>query len=87
MYADSASEWQRRAACRGPHAAAIFYPPARAERKDEKAGRERRAKTICRGCPVVDECLEFALRSREQHGIWGGMTEIERRLVVQARTA
>lgn len=70
--------WQARAACRGPQAAA-FFPPSHFERKDEKADREARAKAICRSCPVQKECLDYALRIREPHGIWGGLNEVERK--------
>lgn len=41
--------------------------------------REERAKAICAECDVAIECLHFALDAREQHGIWGGTTEAERR--------
>lgn len=71
-------EWQMRAACRGPQAA-VFFPPMLPERRDEKRFREASAKAICAGCPVVEECLAYALAIREQHGIWGGLSEKERR--------
>lgn len=77
-------EWQLRAACRGPHSAA-FYPPTSLERRDEKAAREARAKEICRTCTVREPCLEYALKIRENHGIWGGLSEAERRNLVAAR--
>ena len=70
--------WQHRAACRGPESS-IFFPPSWAERRDERERREARAKAICADCPVQGECLEFALRVREPHGIWGGLNEAERR--------
>lgn len=73
--------WQQWAACRGPHQA-IFFPPPRLERRSEKRLRERRAKEICGSCSVQKECLEYALAIREQHGIWGGLTENERREIV-----
>lgn len=38
-----------------------------------------RAKAICRVCPVREECLETALAIKEPYGIWGGLTEQERR--------
>ncbi len=79
--------WQKSAACRGPHAQMIFYPPTRSERKDEKAARERHAKAICQSCAVSGACLEFAVDSREQHGIWGGLTETERRVLLPAKSA
>ena len=75
--------WQVRAACRGPQAAA-FFPPSSFERKEEKEARESRAKAICAGCPVREPCLEYALRIREPHGIWGGLNEGERKQL-QAR--
>lgn len=76
--------WQDRAACRGPHATA-FFPPPQFERRDERAERERRAKAICASCSVRRSCLEYALRIREPHGIWGGLTETERRALLDRR--
>ena len=76
--AGKSREWQIRAACRGPQAV-VFFPPSLGERRDEKSFREARAKAICAECPVVEECLAYALAIREQHGIWGGLSEIERR--------
>ncbi|MCK4176802.1 WhiB family transcriptional regulator [Aciditerrimonas ferrireducens] len=73
--------WQARAACRGPQASA-FFPPSTAERKEQKLAREQRAKAICRTCVVQRECLEYALRIREPHGIWGGLNEAERKQLV-----
>lgn len=73
--------WRVDAACRGPHAD-VFFPPSHFERKDEKAEREERAKRICSQCPVRTECLDHAVAQREQHGIWGGLNEVERRDLV-----
>ncbi len=69
--------WQTRAACRGPDAS-VFFPPSTPERIDVRADRERRAKSICARCPVRRPCLDFAVRTHEAHGIWGGSTELER---------
>ena len=77
--------WQAKAACRGPQAAVVF-PPTTFERKDEKEGRETRAKAICATCSVRQPCLEYALRIREPHGIWGGLNEVERKQVLARRT-
>ena len=71
-------EWQLRAACRGPQAT-VFFPPTNPERRDEKRYRERHAKAICETCCVREECLSYSLTIREQHGIWGGLSESERR--------
>jgi WhiB family redox-sensing transcriptional regulator len=76
--------WQWRAACRGEDAA-FFFPPSHFETKDEKDGRERQAKVICARCPVRIECLEYAIRIRDPHGIWGGLNELERRLLIRHR--
>lgn len=75
---DHMIEWQVRAACRGPHSS-VFFPPPRPERREEKRRRELSAKAICDSCPVRDACLDYALDIREQHGIWGGLSETERR--------
>lgn len=45
----------------------------------EKGGSTREAKRICSGCPVKTECLEYALENDERFGIWGGLSERERR--------
>jgi WhiB family redox-sensing transcriptional regulator len=74
--------WQRRAACRGPEAA-LFFGPTIPEARPERDARESRAKEICAGCSVQPECLEYALRIREPHGIWGGLNELERRLILE----
>ena len=73
--------WKRLAACRGPQAD-LFFPPTTFERKREKLEREQRAKMICVSCPVRQDCLDFALRVGEGHGIWGGLNENERRALV-----
>jgi WhiB family redox-sensing transcriptional regulator len=77
--------WQPKAACRGPQAA-VFFPPTTFERKDEKEARETRAKAICAGCSVRRPCLDYALRIREPHGIWGGLNEVERKQVLARRS-
>jgi WhiB family redox-sensing transcriptional regulator len=66
---DEAS-WQERALCSQTDPEA-FFP--------EKGGSTREAKRICTGCEVKDECLEYALEHDERFGIWGGMSERERR--------
>ena len=76
--------WQIKAACRGPQAA-VFFPPPQFERKDEKEAREGRAKSICASCSVRRECLDYAIRIREPHGIWGGLNELERKQILARR--
>ncbi|HEY1331348.1 MAG TPA: WhiB family transcriptional regulator [Actinomycetota bacterium] len=62
--------WQERARCR-EHDPEVFFP--------EKGGSSREAKRICADCPVRIECLNYALRRDERYGVWGGMSERERR--------
>lgn len=70
--------WRTQAACRGM-SPAYWY----AERGESIV----EAKAICAGCPVQAECLAAALASRERHGIWGGYTEKERRMIRRLRPA
>jgi WhiB family transcriptional regulator, redox-sensing transcriptional regulator len=70
--------WQPVALCRGNNSH-LFFPPSTQERKDDRERREARAKLICQKCPVKGPCLEYALLIREPYGIWGGLTEAERR--------
>lgn len=62
--------WQDRALCAQTDPEA-FFP--------EKGGSTREAKRICQSCPVRAECLEYALAHDERFGIWGGLSERERR--------
>jgi WhiB family redox-sensing transcriptional regulator len=62
--------WQDRALCAQTDPEA-FFP--------EKGGSTREAKKVCRGCDVRAECLEYALEHDERFGIWGGLSERERR--------
>lgn len=63
-------QWQERALCAQTDPEA-FFP--------EKGGSTREAKKICQGCEVRAECLEYALAHDERFGIWGGLSERERR--------
>ncbi len=68
--------WQRRANCMGVDPE-LFFP--------ERGASTREAKEVCRGCVVREDCLEFAIANSEKFGIWGGMSERERRRVRRAR--
>jgi WhiB family transcriptional regulator, redox-sensing transcriptional regulator len=73
-----ATEWQSKAACRGPFQS-VFFPPSMGEGRLDKVRRESRAKSICAQCSVRTPCLDYAISIREPHGVWGGLNEIERR--------
>ena len=68
--AEEEQDWQERALCAQTDPEA-FFP--------EKGGSTREAKRICSGCEVRAECLEYALAHDERFGIWGGLSERERR--------
>ena len=70
--------WQDKALCKGPHAD-IFFVPFVGEGRNERRNREAAAKAICAKCSVKVECLNYAIRIKEQHGIWGGTSERERK--------
>ena len=65
-----AARWRELAACRGADLE-VFFP-----RRGETAGPARR---VCAACPVRQACLDYAITNRISHGIWGGLTERERR--------
>ena len=72
---DEAPDFQNRGACHGQDPE-LFFPigntgPALRQLED--------AKQICRRCPVIDECLTWALKTGQDAGVWGGMSEEERR--------
>jgi WhiB family redox-sensing transcriptional regulator len=71
-------KWRAIGLCRGSDTM-VFYPPS----EDDSLAEE--AKTICSLCAVRKPCLEFALANREKHGVWGGLTERERRRVLRQR--
>ncbi|MGW1267742.1 WhiB family transcriptional regulator [Streptomyces sp. NPDC002491] len=70
-------DWQGKAACRGMDSAVFFSPSG--ERGAARRRREETARAICRACPVSGPCARFAVASRQQYGVWGGITEAERR--------
>jgi WhiB family redox-sensing transcriptional regulator len=72
------AEWQVEGMCRGRYAD-LFFAPKAFERKEERLRREARATAICRVCPVLEPCADHALAVDEAFGIWGGMTEQDRR--------
>ncbi|MFE1272143.1 WhiB family transcriptional regulator [Streptomyces sp. NPDC058758] len=73
---DSVSgSWMSAGLCRAADADDLFVEGAA----------QNRAKALCGGCPVRAECLAYALDGRIEHGVWGGMTERERRALLKRR--
>lgn len=67
------AEWTPHAACRTSAPDALFVQGAA----------QQQAKQICQRCPVIAECLADALDHRTEFGVWGGMTERERRAMLR----
>jgi WhiB family redox-sensing transcriptional regulator len=78
---DSRPDWRADAACRYTDPE-LFFPD-----RDMRSARAqvKTAKLICRGCPVSATCLSWALASGQEAGIWGGLTEDERRRLRRRR--
>ena len=68
------NDWRNQARCAEVDSE-IFFP--------EKGGSTREAKKVCTGCEVRAECLQSALDGRELHGIWGGLSDRERRRLLR----
>ncbi|WP_331751471.1 WhiB family transcriptional regulator (plasmid) [Streptomyces globisporus] len=67
------AQWTENAACRDTDPDGLFI----------QSGRQKRATAVCGGCAVRTECLTEALDNRIEFGVWGGMTERERRTLLR----
>ena len=76
-------EWQHSGACMGMDSALFFHPEG--ERGSSRRRRDEDAKNVCRTCPVIDSCRAHALATHEPYGVWGGMTEDERRTWIKQK--
>ncbi|MDI2028948.1 WhiB family transcriptional regulator [Saccharopolyspora sp. TS4A08] len=76
-------DWQIRGSCRGMDSAYFFHPDG--ERGPARARREAKAKEVCHHCPVLAQCRTHALAVQEPYGIWGGLSESEREVIIKAR--
>ena len=72
---DHRPDWRDHAACRDADPE-LFFPDGDLR---SALAQVKTAKLICRGCPVSATCLSWALDSNQEAGIWGGLTEDERR--------
>src|SRR6476619_6398754 len=68
-------DWTSRAACRATQPDQLFV----------RGAEQNKAKQLCAGCPVRTECLAEALDNQIEWGVWGGMTERERRALLRRR--
>ncbi len=69
------ADWRVRATCRDEDPDGLFV----------RGAEQRKAKMVCNACPVRTECLAEALDNRIEFGVWGGMTERERRALLRRR--
>lgn len=69
--------WADQAACRDPDKQGLMFPTT--------GGGVKIAQGICATCPVKGPCGDYALDQRIEHGVWGGMSERERRRILTAR--
>lgn len=67
--------WRNEAACRG-EATDLFFPIGESGPAVQQI---REAKAICSSCPVREPCLAWSLQAGADHGVWGGMSEAERK--------
>ena len=75
LLSEMRADWYGQANCRGIDTE-LFFP--------ERGVPAAQAKAVCAGCVVRDACLEYALQNHERFGIWGGLSERERRRVRRA---
>lgn len=75
---DDTLAWQDHANCLGV-SPDLFFP--------ERGASLKEAKEVCRGCVVREECLDYAIRNVERWGVWGGMSERERRSIRRQQKA
>jgi WhiB family redox-sensing transcriptional regulator len=74
-------DWRQKAACidEDPE---LFFPVGTTGPALEQL---ERAKAVCQRCPVINECLEWALQTNQDAGVWGGLSEEERRALRRSR--
>jgi WhiB family redox-sensing transcriptional regulator len=81
----AALEWQQLGACHQADQSVFFGPDTRGEPREDRRRRLVAAKRVCALCPVREICRNYALENREEYGVWGGLSEAERRELIIAR--
>jgi WhiB family redox-sensing transcriptional regulator len=74
-------EWSDRAACLTAEPE-LFFPIGAGEASRAEIDA---AKVVCARCSVIDDCRDYALATRQPHGVWGGLDEEERRALIAPR--
>lgn len=73
--------WRHHAACLGQDPELFFPIGTTGPALDQT----ERAKAVCQYCPVITDCLEWAVATRQEAGVWGGLTDDERRTLRRTR--
>jgi WhiB family redox-sensing transcriptional regulator len=76
-------EWQYQGACKNKDTEMFFLEHG--ERAKTKRKKEQRAIAVCRTCPVIQKCLEHALKVPELYGVWGGTTADQRFVMLKSK--
>ncbi|MGW2933977.1 WhiB family transcriptional regulator [Streptomyces sp. NPDC001156] len=76
---EPAADWRTFAACRKEDPD-LFFPVG-----SDSRGRVGAAQAVCHGCPVQQPCGQWALETRQQWGVWGGLSENQRRQILKRR--
>jgi hypothetical protein len=79
---EPAIDWREFGACASHNAPDIWYSTGGS---NEGRAEQREAQAICYGCPVIQQCGQWALETQEPWGTWGGMTDAQRRRVLRRR--
>lgn len=81
----TSTEWMDKAEC-SKHPQIVFHIPDGNLVKGNKVVQlYARAKLICKVCPVIEDCLNFALENKMREGVWGGKSPVERERIEYRR--
>jgi WhiB family redox-sensing transcriptional regulator len=75
------TDWRHQALCSDTSGSRLFFPVGVTGAAEMQI---RQAKAVCNECPVKDPCLEYAVTSNQEYGVWGGTSEEERRVLRRA---
>lgn len=80
------TEWMLFGLCRGEEVDInLFFPQTGSGNSRSVLQIQAQAQAICNECPVESDCLEYALKTRQEHGMWGGVSERERKRILKVR--
>lgn len=86
MLNDATEGWPEHARCLEEDVM-LFFGPNEFESKRARMAREAAAKSICQKCPALSACRQYAVTNHERYGVWGGLGEYDRRLIIEKAIA